>query len=219
MAAKNTLQQLRRYAKSAGSAATQIERAIKRAYEGPVGTLIREGQTLREQAYPAFFGAFERLGTGAGDLSPAAALAAAMSEGERAMTPYRVNLGLRDYYDTLINDLVAKGLQGFQMGYGALKDLYYAEFSREQFEWQKAEAARRRAAAAAAAAATRRRTNLIGDLLKKLRRLRSTKTIQRYPVNYGRTLGQIRTSVPSNVRLYSAPVTSRYGVGIGWRYK
>jgi len=110
----------------------QIERAIKQAYKGPVKTLIKEGQSLREKAYPAFFGEFANIGTGAGDMSPAAALQAAMTGGERAMSPYRTNLGLRDYYDTLVNDLVGKGLQAYQMGYGGLKDLYSMEFSREQ---------------------------------------------------------------------------------------
>jgi hypothetical protein len=60
------------------------------------------------------------------------------------MDRYRNNLGLRDYYDATINDLVGKGTQAYQTKLGALQNLYgiqedtrrYGEsqaFEREKF--------------------------------------------------------------------------------------
>lgn len=131
MATSAQLQQkLSKYA--SGNIPGKIESAIKSAYEPTVKSLINEGQTLRQQAYPSFFQAFDTIGTGAGDLSPAGALSAAMSKGEATMSPYNVNRGLREYYGTTVNDLVGKGVQAYQMGYGNLKDMYGMQYQREQ---------------------------------------------------------------------------------------
>lgn len=126
------LKQVQQYAGTAGKAPTQITNAVKRAYEGPVRTLVEEGQQLRERAYPAFFNAFDSIGTGAGDMSPSAALGAAVGGAERAMSPYRTNVGMRDYYGTMINDIAGKALQGFQMGQDATSSLYDRLFQREE---------------------------------------------------------------------------------------
>lgn len=141
--------QLNQYAADP-NAPTTIENTIKKAYEGPVGQLINEGNQLRSAAYSGFFNAFNKIGTGAADLSPAAALSAAINQGELAMSPYRQNQGLRDYYGTSINDLVGKGLNAYQTGYGNLKDLYNMAFQREQAAQQlELERAKLRAAIAA----------------------------------------------------------------------
>ena len=86
MSSYTTLKKLQKYA--GYNAPSKIEQIIKKAYEGPVSQLITEGQRLREQAYPAFFQAFTNIGTSAADLSPSAALSAAIAESERAMSPY-----------------------------------------------------------------------------------------------------------------------------------
>ena len=127
-----------------GDAPNMIEQTIKDAYSGPVKQLIRRGGKLRESAYPAFFNAFGGIGTGAGDMSPAAALGAAMEQGESAMSPYRNNLAIRDYYGTLVNDMVGKGMQSYQMGYNSLRDMYGLQYQREQDAARAAAAARAR---------------------------------------------------------------------------
>jgi len=127
---KELLSQMQQY--NMGGAPVAIESAIKDAYAPAVKSLINEGNQLRETAYPSFFNAFDSMGTGAADMSPAAALGAAIGQGERDMSAYRTNLGLRDYYGTIINDLSGKAMQGYQLGYNQLKDLYGIQNSREQ---------------------------------------------------------------------------------------
>lgn len=123
----------------------QINKQVKAAYEGPLNTLLQEGQQAREAYYPSFFNAAQQYGTGAGDMSPAARLSAMLGDSERLGSSYRSNLGIRDYYGTTINDLVNRAMQGVQMGYNTLKDQYQMAFQNEQ-----AEEARRQAAAARA---------------------------------------------------------------------
>jgi len=148
---KELLSQIQQY--NMGGAPVAIESAIKDAYSAPVKALIQEGNTLRGEAYPAFFNAFDTMGTGAADMSPSASLGAAIGQGERAMSKYRTNLGLRDYYGTMINDLSGKAMQGYQMGYNQLKDLYNIQNARER-------------AARAAAARARSRVIFNPDLVE-----------------------------------------------------
>lgn len=130
--------QLQGYAQGASDVPAQIESTIKKAYQPQIQSLIEEGQVKRAKAYPAMFQELSQIGTGAADLSPEAALASALGGAERAMSGYRTNLGLRDYYGTQINDLVGKGLQGYQMGYGTLKDMYDMAEDRRRFDAQMA---------------------------------------------------------------------------------
>ena len=150
-----TSELLKRYeahSASAKDAPIEIEKAIKKAYEGPVKQLIEEGNAIRPEAYSSFFNAFGDMGTGAADMSPAARLGSAIQTGERGMSRLRNNTDIRNYYGTLINDLVGKGLSAYQMGGNSLKDLYQMQMSQDQFEWQKQEAEKQRAAAARARA-------------------------------------------------------------------
>lgn len=125
------------YSKESSSAPLDIERVIKKAYEGNVNRLITEGNDLRKDAYTGFFDTAEKLGTDAGDMSPSARLSAMISEGERGKSRYNTNLGLRDYYGTMANDMVGKGLNAYQLKHQGLADQYNRAFQTDQFDWQK----------------------------------------------------------------------------------
>lgn len=120
------------YVSASQKAPIKLEQLVKDAYRGPVEQLIKEGETARPKAYSQFFNAFGDMGTGAADLSPAAALGEAINQGQTAMTGLNTNRSLREYYNTMINDLVGKAMQGFQMGMSGTKSLWDAEMAREE---------------------------------------------------------------------------------------
>lgn len=136
--AEQLFEQLQQY--NPGQAPSLIEKSIKDAYAGPMGQLVERGNQLRQEAYPAFFRAFEGIGTRASDMSPAAALAAAMGQSELAMSPLRNNMDIRNYYGTSINDMVGKALRGYEAGYNSLKDMYQMAEDKRRFQEQMAAA-------------------------------------------------------------------------------
>jgi len=160
---QDILNQLNQQYGQPGDAANLIESTIKDAYAPSVKNLIQEGNTLRGQYYPAFFNEAQRLGTGAGDMSPAARLAAMQGAGENMGQLYRTNLGLRDYYNTDINNLVGRAQNQYQVGYGALKDQYTMALQGEQ---QRAAAAAQAAAQGAAAKAAKAQSDYFNNLGK-----------------------------------------------------
>lgn len=136
MTSEQLFEQLQQY--NPGQAPSLIEKTIKDAYAGPVNQLIERGNQLRQEAYPAFFKAFDGIGTGAADMSPSAALASAMGQSELAMSPYRNNMDIRNYYGTSINDMVGKGIQSYEAGYNSLRDLYQMAEDKRRFQEQMA---------------------------------------------------------------------------------
>lgn len=163
------LNQMQQY--SSGNIPGEIETAIKKAYEPTVSSLINEGNALRPKAYTGFFDAAQKYGTGAGDMSPAARLSAMIGQGELAMQPYRNNMDIRNYYGTSINDMVNKGLQAYQTGYGNLKDMYGAVFQREQADRDEAfrqqQLAEQRSARAAQENAAAQQAQMLRDYYNK----------------------------------------------------
>lgn len=234
MTSEQLFEQLQQY--NPGQAPSLIEKTIKDAYAGPVGQLIERGNQLRQEAYPAFFKAFEGIGTGAADMSPAAALAAAMGQSELAMSPYRNNMDLRNYYNTSINDMVGKGLQSYEAGYNSLRDLYQMAEDKRRFQEQMNEARAARASRGGGGAGSAGFGGF--DLSTKLQEIEARGDINQATKNAmknavmkaaqsiprGQTQGATSTSAPRSGGLMGGLVDSLYGglygrrpFGGGWR--
>lgn len=103
---------------------TRIEKTIKDAYRGPMQQLIGAVSDSRRKVAPSFFKTLDNIGTGAGDMSPAAALSTALNASGRSQRNYDVMRGLQDYYDANVNDIISKGIGAYQNKYNMLSGLY-----------------------------------------------------------------------------------------------
>lgn len=126
------LDQLLNNYQNPGAINNQIEQSIKDAYSPGIKSLIDEGNTLRAPAQTAYFDEFAKAGHTAGDASAASLLSGALTSANNAYSPYATNLGLRDYYNTNVNNMVGKAQGLFSSGLGALKDQYSMLYQREQ---------------------------------------------------------------------------------------
>lgn len=114
-----------------------LKQQVTQAYENPIlKPLVNETANLSAQYLPSLFEPFTRMGTGAGDMSPAAKLAMIGGSLGRLNSRIEANNKIGNYYGAQIGD-VAQGIgQNWQNQNDSLWKLYQAASQKEQFDQQ-----------------------------------------------------------------------------------
>jgi len=120
-----------------GNQMPDFKTQITQQYDNPIlKPIIQEGANLQAQYLPSLFEPFTRMGTGAGDMSAAAKLAAVGGSIGRLQSRIGANANTQNFYGTQINELANKAGQNWQMKRTGMQDLYNLAFQREQADIQ-----------------------------------------------------------------------------------
>lgn len=108
---------------------------VAEAYDAPVlRPLVQEGSNLEGQYLSSVFDPFTRMGTGAGDMSPAAKLSALGSSMGRLGGRIGANQSMQNYYGAQIGDIVNRLSNDWQTELSNKWQMYNAAAQREAQE-------------------------------------------------------------------------------------